>query len=67
MGGEEKFNCFLIGGQSLLIRCAELLLSRGHELSGVISRDPAVKAWAGEKNILFISFDAGYEERLKSQ
>lgn len=47
----NKFSCFIIGEGTLPIQCAEILLSRGHEIYGVISPDALLKNWAEEKNI----------------
>ena len=42
----SKFTCVLFGDESLLIQCAETLLSRGHLVSGVVTASPFVKNWA---------------------
>ena len=47
----NKFSCFILGEGTLPIRCAEILLERGHTIYGVISSDPAVKRWAREREI----------------
>lgn len=46
MTAPETFSCYLVGGQSLLIRCAELLQQKGHRIVGIASSDPAVRHWA---------------------
>jgi len=46
VSGQKLFRCCVIGETSLLIRCSELLLQRGHTVRGVVSADPAVKNWA---------------------
>src|SRR5207248_2666882 len=48
-----SFHCFIIGEGSLPIRCAELLLSRGHQICGVISADPGIQLWSKNKGIPF--------------
>lgn len=45
------FSCYIVGETTLPIRCAELLLARGHEVLGVASFDPSVVRWAGEHGI----------------
>jgi methionyl-tRNA formyltransferase len=40
------FSCFLLGSDSLLLSCADVLLSQGHDVRGVVSTAPAVRAWA---------------------
>lgn len=46
---QTDFSCYLLGGQSLLIRCGQLLLDRGHRILGVASDDAAVRRWAEEQ------------------
>ena len=52
------FSCFLIGEESLLIRCAEALLAQGHDLRGVISSEPQLVAWATANGIPTVHPDA---------
>ncbi len=47
----STLRCILIGSQSRLIQCAELLLARGHKILTIVSDDPPVTSWAGEKGI----------------
>ncbi len=51
MTQHAPFRCFLIGADSLLIECGELLLSRGHTIAGVITAAPRVARWAREKQL----------------
>src|SRR6185295_2969123 len=51
MDNSDRFNCFLIGQGTLLIRCAEILLTRNHEICGIISSDEPVKKWANQAGI----------------
>ncbi|MDX2158550.1 MAG: LLM class flavin-dependent oxidoreductase [Hyphomicrobiaceae bacterium] len=39
------FSTMLIGNSTLLIRCAEQLLSNGHSIAGVATRNAQIKAW----------------------
>ncbi len=41
-----KLRIVLTGSESLLIHCGEAVRGRGHELVCVVSREPAVVAWA---------------------
>ena len=45
------FRCHLIGSESLLVQCAELVLARDHEILSVITDGPAVLDWAAENGI----------------
>ncbi len=47
----NKFSCFILGEGTLPIRCAEILLERGHTIYGMISSNPTVKSWAQEREI----------------
>lgn len=47
----ETITCYIAGQDSLVIHCAEILLSRGHTILGVISSFPAIQTWASEKHI----------------
>ncbi len=48
----NKFSCLIIGGGTLPIRCAEILLRGGHEIRAVVSADPQLRKWAGDKKII---------------
>ncbi len=47
----EKFSCFIIGSESHLIQCAEILSQRGHQICGIISSKTSITNWAEEKGI----------------
>ena len=47
----HTFSCFLIGNQTRLIQCGEILLDLGHRIVGVISSDPVIQPWCREKNL----------------
>ncbi len=40
------FSTFLIGHESLVIQCGEMLLEAGHSIQGVATRNPDVETWA---------------------
>lgn len=46
-----RFSCILIGNESLLIGCADLLLARDHDIRAVVSRDPGIQAWARARSL----------------
>ena len=58
MTQSKVFSCYLIGSQALLMRCAEHLLSKGHEVRGVISDSADVRQWAIGQDVHFIDADA---------
>lgn len=45
------FSCVLIGDESLVVGCGDMLLERGHTIRAVISRDEAVQGWATQKGL----------------
>ncbi len=51
MSGTGRFSCFLIGSDSLLVECAEILLERGHEVRGVVTDTARLASWAREQGL----------------
>ncbi len=47
----NKFNCFLIGEESLLLQCRENLLNKGHKILGIFSSNETIAKWALENEI----------------
>ena len=46
-----SWRCVLIGGESLLIQCAETLELRGHQVVAVVTPGAGVRKWAIERGI----------------
>jgi amino acid adenylation domain-containing protein len=67
MTSREKFNCFLVGNQSRLIQCGEILLEKGHVILGVVSPDATVLRWASKKSLKSMPSMDGMMEVLKKQ
>ncbi|MGH2901670.1 MAG: formyltransferase family protein, partial [Solirubrobacteraceae bacterium] len=44
----------MIGSESLLVQCAEILIERGHEIRGVASHEPSIAAWARGRGIALL-------------
>ena len=63
----QSFSCFLIGADSLLTECGEVLLSKGHTILGVITSAPKISAWSHRKSIPVIPEKPSYLEVLKAQ
>ena len=59
------FRSFLIGETNLLAQCGELLLERGHTISGVIASNTSVQKWAAAKAIACIPTLARAEEMMR--
>jgi natural product biosynthesis luciferase-like monooxygenase protein len=51
---KTNFSCFVMGTESLLIQCVEILLQRCHRICGVISSNELINNWANNKDIPLI-------------
>jgi len=67
MPREQSFSCVLIGNQTRLVQCGEVLLNRGHRILGVISSDPMVQSWCREKNLALSPQDGTVLEVMRRQ
>src|SRR5258706_3358082 len=47
----EQFSCVIIGEGTLPLQCAEIVLSHGHAVRGVVSPDARLARWAAELGI----------------
>ncbi|HET8707432.1 MAG TPA: hypothetical protein VFM46_14100, partial [Pseudomonadales bacterium] len=65
MDSAKSFSCVLLGGQTLLIQCGDLLLERGHRIDTVVSADDQVEVWAREKKIRFLQPSKTLADELK--
>ncbi len=45
------FSAWVIGNESLVVQCSEILLARGHRILGVATSDAAITTWAGERRL----------------
>jgi len=54
MPNTSKFTCFLMGSQSRLIQCAEVLLEKDHVVNGIISAEPSIQSWVKENKLRLI-------------
>ncbi len=52
----QSNNCVLIGEQSLLIQCAEILLASGQKIQLIVSSDESIINWSDKNTIRCISF-----------
>jgi natural product biosynthesis luciferase-like monooxygenase protein len=60
----SSFSTLLIGNESLAIQCGDVLLSRGHAISAVVTRNPSVAAWATGKGLDVIEAGQGLADRV---
>ncbi len=60
----SSFSCIVIGNESLLIQCSEILLQRGHRIEAVVTRNPEIRAWAEAAGLRSEAQGAGLAGRL---
>ncbi|MDT8857334.1 LLM class flavin-dependent oxidoreductase [Paracoccaceae bacterium Fryx2] len=58
----KPFSSIVIGNESLLIQCSEILLSRGHAIAAVITRNPDVAVWARGRGLRVAPVGATLED-----
>jgi non-ribosomal peptide synthetase component F/thioesterase domain-containing protein/methionyl-tRNA formyltransferase/acyl carrier protein len=63
----DKFSCHVIGEKSLLLKCSEILIERGHDIFGIVSSNPLIMEWAAEKKIKTLEFNQTLPDRLKAE
>ena len=45
------WRCVLVGGESLLIQCAQILEQQGHQVAAVVTSRAPIRKWAAEQGI----------------
>jgi amino acid adenylation domain-containing protein len=65
MHKKTKFSCVFIGSQSRLIRCAEIVIDRGHQVQTIVSDDQAVLSWAKNQSLEHFQIDADWESKIE--
>ncbi|MBL9090371.1 MAG: LLM class flavin-dependent oxidoreductase [Planctomycetaceae bacterium] len=63
----QRFRCFLIGSETLLIECAETLLKQGHEILGVVTGAKKVAQWAHSRGLRTLDAGGDYRATLAEQ
>ena len=64
---DPHFRCYLIGADTLLQECGEVLLERGHDVLGVVTSEPRVATWAHEHDLPVIDAAGDYAEALRDK
>jgi len=59
-----KLTCMLMGDESLLIQCAEILRARGHDIGAIVTADNSIRNWARSLDIAVHAPGADLEQRL---
>ncbi|MCK5432760.1 MAG: hypothetical protein KAJ03_08450, partial [Gammaproteobacteria bacterium] len=67
MNNKPKFSCIFIGSQSRLIRCAEIVIDKGHTVQAIVSDDRAVLSWAKKQSIEHFQIAADWESKIEHQ
>lgn len=65
MQDHKHFSCFLIGADTLLIECGEVLLDKGHSILGVITQTQRLIDWAQSKQIPTLDSQSDYASALR--
>ncbi|WP_370311621.1 MupA/Atu3671 family FMN-dependent luciferase-like monooxygenase [Sagittula sp.] len=58
------FDCVLMGNESLLVQCAEMVLKRGHHIRAVVTKSDDVRRWASGRGLRVEDYGPGLSERL---
>ncbi|MCE9606887.1 MAG: LLM class flavin-dependent oxidoreductase [Planctomycetia bacterium] len=62
-----RYRCFLLGSETLLAECGEILLAQGHELLGVITSAPKLALWASGRGLRVVDAAGDYAAALREQ
>lgn len=62
---EQLFSCVLIGGNTLLVECGEVLLQKGHRILAVATDVPRIIQWCDKHEIPVHSAKGKIEKKLK--
>lgn len=59
-----KMTSVLMGDESLLVQCAEVLVGRGHTIAAIVSGARPVRNWAEARRIAIVDPDGAYDEEM---
>jgi hypothetical protein len=60
------YSCYVIGDDSLVILCCEIILKHNGKINGVLSTDAQIKKWTLDNNIPVYHSLYEFEQLLKS-
>lgn len=60
-------SCYVIGGDTLLTECVEILLQKDFDVRGIISKNPVIEQWAQNAGVPFVSLDSEYFVTLRQE
>ncbi|SFJ39951.1 MupA/Atu3671 family FMN-dependent luciferase-like monooxygenase [Aerobium aerolatum] len=58
------FKCLLVGENSLLIQCADILIRNGCTIAGIATENASIEDWAIERQIPLVSTSNGIDSQL---
>src|SRR5690606_13632930 len=61
------FSCCLIGADTLLLECGDMLLSQGHQIRAVVTASDKVRRWAVERDLRCVPLDRQYPDALRGE
>jgi methionyl-tRNA formyltransferase len=67
MQNQNTFNSVIIGEESLLVRCGEILLNRGHQIQAVVTANRDIAQWASGHQIPTIAPVSGWADQVTAQ
>ncbi len=67
MTDANRLSCFIIGGDTLLNECGDILLQKGADLRGVVTGAPKVARWARAKGLRVIELDGDWGAALREE
>ncbi len=60
----KTYPCVVMGNESLLIQCSEILMARGHIIRAVVSRNADIIEWATSRNLRVVAPGKGLPDDL---
>jgi natural product biosynthesis luciferase-like monooxygenase protein len=63
---DQNFSCVLVGGNTLLVECGEVLLQKGHRILAVATDVPRIIQWCDKHEIPVVSAKGKLEARLSN-
>ena len=62
-----QFSCFLIGADTLLMECGDILLREGHQIRGVITSEPRVARCCSGHSLTVLDAKGDYRSVLAEE
>lgn len=59
-----SIRCYVMGNESLLVQCSDVLLERGHRILGVVTSDELIRQWAQDRELRVLRPGRDLAERL---